>query len=239
MFAGHYGVAFALKRVEPRVSLGTLFLAAQLVDILWGGTLLLGWEHARVVPGYLAASPIEFLDYPITHSLLAGLGWGTAMALVYYSLPTTNVSHHGRAALIVGLAVLSHWPLDVLMHAPDLPLAGGASTRVGLGLWRSLPLTIAIELALLAIGVALYATRHSRKHPVRPMRLAIVIVVLLAAWLSSFLGTPPANIRIIGIAAASIGLIMAVLGWWADRPADVPPVEPRRARAKGAARNAA
>ena len=74
MFAGHYGIAFALKRAEPRVSLGTLFLAVQLVDILWGGTLLLGWEHARVVPGYLAASPIEFLDYPITHSLLAGLG---------------------------------------------------------------------------------------------------------------------------------------------------------------------
>jgi hypothetical protein len=239
MFVGHYGIAFALKRAEPRVSLGTLFLAVQLVDILWGGTLLLGWEHARVVPGYLAASPFEFLDYPITHSLVAGLGWGAAMALVYYSLPTTNVSHHARAALIVGLAVLSHWPLDVLMHAPDLPVAGNASARLGFGLWRSVPLTIGVELVLLAIGVALYATRHSRKHPVRPVRLAIVLIVLLAAYLSSFLGTPPANIRIIGIVAALSGLIMALLGWWADRPADVPPAEPRRARAKSAARNAA
>lgn len=238
MFVGHYGVAFALKRAEPRVSLGTLFLAVQLVDILWGGTLLLGWEHARVVPGYLAASPLEFLDYPITHSLLAGLGWGAATALVYYSLPTTNVSHHTRAALIVGLAVLSHWPLDVLMHGPDLPLAGSASAKLGLGLWRSVPLTIGIELALLAIGVALYATRHSRKHPVRPVRLAIVLVVLVAVWLGSMFGPAPANIRMVGVGAALIGLIMAGLGWWADRSADVPP-EPRRARAKSAARNAA
>lgn len=219
MFAGHYGVAFALKRAEPRVSLGTLFLAVQLVDILWGGTLLLGWEHARVVPGYLAASPFEFLDYPITHSLLAGLGWGAAMALVYYSLPTTNVSHHARAALIVGLAVLSHWPLDVLMHAPDLPLAGSTSTKVGLGLWRSVPLTLAIELAMLAGGVALYVTRHSRKHPVRRGRLAVLLGVLLLAYLSSFFGAPPSDMRIIGVGAIALGLVMAGLGWWADRAA--------------------
>lgn len=219
MFAGHYGVAFALKRAEPRVSLGTLFLAVQLVDILWGGALLLGWEHARVVPGYLAASPLEFLDYPITHSLLAGLAWGAAAALVYYSLPTTNVSHHGRAAAIVGLAVLSHWPLDVLMHAPDLPLAGNGSTRLGFGLWKSVPLTIAIELAVLAAGVVLYVTRHSRRHPVRPGRLAVVLAVIVAVFLASFLGAPPSNIHIVGIGAIAIGVVMTALGWWADRPA--------------------
>ena len=219
MFAGHYGIAFALKRAEPRVSLGTLFLAVQLVDILWGGTLLLGWEHARVVPGYLAASPMEFLDYPITHSLLAGLAWGAAAALVYYSLPTTNVSHHGRAAGIVGLAVLSHWPLDAVVHGPDLPLAGSASTRIGLGLWRSVPLTIAVELVIVAIGVALYVTRHSRKHPVRPVRLAITLAVLLAVYLASFLGTPPADIRLIAVGAMALGLVMAALGWWTDRAA--------------------
>ena len=219
MFAGHYGIAFALKRAEPRVSLGTLFLAVQLVDILWGGTLLLGWEHARVVPGYLAASPMEFLDYPITHSLLAGLAWGAAMALVYYSLPTTNVSHHGRAAAIVGLAVFSHWPLDVVVHGPDLPLAGNASTKLGLGLWRSVPLTIGVELVIVAIGVALYVTRHSRKHPVRLVRLAITLAVLLAVYLASFLGTPPTDMRLIAIGALALGLVMAALGWWTDRSA--------------------
>ena len=235
MFAGHYAVAFGLKRAEPRISLGALFIAVQLVDILWGGTLILGWEHARVVPGYLAAGPIEFLDYPITHSLVAGIGWAAALALIYYSLPTTNVTHHWRASLIVGLAVLSHWPLDVLMHAPDLPLAGNTSTKVGLGLWRSVPLTLLIELGLLAVGVALYATLHSRRHPVRPLRLATLVTVIVALYLSSFLGTPPDDMRLIG-AVASLGcLALAGIAWWADRPAPGAPPEQRRARTKRAA----
>lgn len=235
MFAGHYAVAFGLKRAEPRISLGALFLAVQLVDIVWGGTLLLGWEHARVVPGYLAASPLEFLDYPITHSLVAGIGWAAAMALVYYSLPTTNVTHHWRASLIVGLAVLSHWPLDVIAHTADLPITTSGSTRVGLGLWRSVPLTLAVELGLLAIGVALYATLRSRRHPVRPLRLATLVTVIVALYLSSFLGTPPADMRVIGALATLGCLALAGIAWWADRPAPAAPPEQRRARAKRAA----
>lgn len=235
MFAGHYAVAFGLKRAEPRVSLGALFLAVQLVDIVWGGTIVLGWEHARVVPGYLAASPLEFLDYPITHSLVAGIGWAAAMALVYYSLPTTNVTHHWRASLIVGLAVLSHWPLDVIAHGPDVPLSLSGSTRLGLGLWRSVPLTLLVELGLLAIGAALYATLSSRRHPVRPLRLATLLTVIVAFYLSSFLGTPPANMRLIGAAATLGCLALAGLAWWADRPAPGVPPEQRRARARRAA----
>ena len=68
MFLGHYGTAFALKRLEPKVSLGTLFLAVQLPDLLWGIFLLLGWERARVDPGYTAVTTLPFIDYPISHS---------------------------------------------------------------------------------------------------------------------------------------------------------------------------
>ena len=235
MFLGHFGAALALKRAEPKVSLGTLFLATQLADLLWGGCLLAGWEEVRIDPGYTVVTPLQFVHYPITHSLVAGIGWAAAMALVYYSLPTTNVTHHWRASLIVGLAVLSHWPLDVLMHAPDLPLAGNGSTKLGLGLWRSVPLTLVIELGLLAIGVALYATLRSRRHPVRPLRLATLVTVIVALYLSSFLGTPPADMRVIG-AFASLGcLALAGMAWWADRPAPGAPPEQRRTRAKRAA----
>jgi hypothetical protein len=58
MFLGHFGVAFALKRVEPKLSLGTLFLAVQLPDLLWGVFLLLGWEQVRIDPGYTAVKPL-------------------------------------------------------------------------------------------------------------------------------------------------------------------------------------
>ncbi len=227
MFIGHYGVAFALKRAEPRVSLGTLFIAVQLVDILWGGTLLLGWEHARVVPGYMPASALEFLDYPITHSLLAVVCWGAAAALLYFSWPTRNVTHHWRAALIVGLAVLSHWPLDLLMHARDLPLAGNDSARFGLGLWRSVPATLAIEIAILAAGATLYATLRSRRHPLRPVPFAVLLGVLLVTFVSSMFSAPPANMRYIGVGAIAVGVLMAALAWWVDRPAAEVPTEHR------------
>ena len=124
MFIGHYGMAFALKRAEPKLSLGTLFLAVQLVDVAWGATILLGWERVVISPGWTAASPLQFVSYPITHSLLAAGLWAAAAAVAWYTWPTRDTSRHGRAALVVALAVASHWFLDAVVHVPDLPLAG-------------------------------------------------------------------------------------------------------------------
>ena len=42
MFIGHFGIGFGAKSVSPRVSLGSLFLAAQFLDLLWPTLLLLG-----------------------------------------------------------------------------------------------------------------------------------------------------------------------------------------------------
>ncbi len=221
MLIGHYGVAFALKRAEPRISLGTLFVAVALVDILWGGTLLLGWEHVRIVPGYMAASPLEFLNYPITHSLLGGLGWGVAASLVYFSWPTTNVSHHWRASFVVGLAVVSHWFLDLIVHGPDLPLGGAGTVKYGFGLWNSVPGTVAVELGFVAVGAVLYISLHSHRHPVRPIRLAALLAVIVATLLAATFGPVPGSVTSVAIGASVLGLVMALLAWWADRP--VPP----------------
>src|SRR5215218_6880720 len=139
MFLGHYGVAFALKRAEPKLSLGTLFVAVQLADLLWGIFMLLGWEHATLASS-TPNTPIEFVDYPISHSLLGALAWSVVAAALYYSWPTRDTSRHWQAAALVGLAVVSHFPLDVLVHLRDLPLSGNDSPKLGLGLWNH-PLT--------------------------------------------------------------------------------------------------
>lgn len=152
MFIGHYGMAFALKRAEPKLSLGTLFLATQLVDLAWGATILLGWERVSIEPGWTAASPLRFISYPITHSLLAAGLWGAAAAIAWYTWPTRDTSRHARAALIVALAVASHWFLDLVVHVPDLPLAGDDTRKFGFGLWNSIPLTFTVELTLLGSG---------------------------------------------------------------------------------------
>ena len=63
MFVGHIGVALAAKRVAPRTSLGTLFAAAVLLDLVWPILLLAGVEVVRIDPGNTAFTPLEFVHY--------------------------------------------------------------------------------------------------------------------------------------------------------------------------------
>ena len=219
MFLGHYGVAFALKRLEPKVSLGTLFLATQLADLLWGCFLLLDWEHVRIIPGAIGRTPFDFYDYPLSHSLLAGLLWGIAVGAIYYSWPTRDTTRHWQAAALVGAAVLSHWPLDVLVHAPDLPLAGQSSPKLGLGLWGHPTVAMVMELVTLSAGLAIYVTLRSRRHPVRPQRLAIVVVPLLAVYFLGEFGPPPPSVTAVALGDIGFLLVIAILAAWADRRA--------------------
>lgn len=217
MFLGHYGVAFALKRAEPKLSLGTLFVAVQLADLLWGVFLLLGWEHARIVPEYTAVNPLEFLDYPISHSLVAALVWAVVAAAFYYSWPTRDTTRHWQAAAIVGLAAFSHYPLDVLVHVPDLPLAGNNSPKLGLGLWNNLTATVVAEFLMLGIGVAVYAGLSSQRRPVRFARLGVLVLILIGTYLVSLYGPPPPNMTAVAVSDLVFILAIAAVAAWADR----------------------
>ncbi len=219
MFLGHYGVALALKRAEPKLSLGTLFVATQAADLLWGIFLLLGWEHVRILPDDNPLLTLQFYDYPISHSLVAAVAWGLAAATLYYSWPTRDTTRHWQAAALVGAAVASHWLLDLVVHIPDLPLAGNDSPKVGLGLWRHFGVSVALELVVLAAGTAIYVARRSRRHPVRPIRLGVVLLVLLATYAASLLGPPPERVALIGVGDIVFMLGMGALAAWADRAA--------------------
>ena len=210
-------MAYALKRAEPKLSLGTLFLAVQLVDLAWGATILLGWERVVIAPGWTAASPMQFVSYPLTHSLLAAGLWAAAAAIAWYTWPTRDTSRHGRAAMVVGLAVASHWFLDAVVHVPDLPLAGDDTRKIGLGLWNSIPLTFTVELALLGVGLALYLTGGSRKHPVRRAWAVGFTAVLATLYVATTLGPPPPSVSAVGIGAIVTLLALAAIGGWIDR----------------------
>ena len=219
MFLGHYGVAFALKRAEPKLSLGTLFVAAQLLDLLWGVFLLLGWEHARIVPENPPLTQPEFYDYPISHSLIGALAWSIAAAACYYSWPTRDTTRHWQAAAIVGVAVFSHYPLDVLVHLPDLPIMGNDSPKLGLGLWNHPVATMVAELLVLGLGLVVYLAFRSKRHPVRVGRLAVLVTVLLGTYLASMYGSPPPNMTTVGASVIVFVLVVAALAAWADRRA--------------------
>jgi len=152
MFIGHFGVGFGAKKLAPKVSLGTLILAAEFVDFLFPVFVLLGLEALRVDPGNTKVAPFDFFRYPFTHSLATGIGWGLLLGLAYFAL-----RRNGRGAAVVGLAVVSHWVLDWITHRPDMPIWPGGP-RVGLGLWNSVGGTVAVEGAIFILGVALYVT---------------------------------------------------------------------------------
>jgi hypothetical protein len=107
MFIGHFGVAFAAKKVAPQTSLGTLILAAQFLDFLWPLFLLLGIEQVRIAPGITRVSPLDFTDYPISHSLLMATVWAVVFSGVYYaqrrSTPRSPVASRKRGSLWPGL----------------------------------------------------------------------------------------------------------------------------------------
>ena len=124
MFLGHFGVGFGAKAAAPKASLGTLFLAAQFVDLLWPTLLLVGLEKVVIAPGITRVTPLDFTDYPITHSLIAAIVWAALFAGAYFLM-----RKYPKGAWICGAAVLSHWVLDLLTHRPDLPLVPGGTAK--------------------------------------------------------------------------------------------------------------
>jgi len=201
MFVGHYGVSFAAKRLAPSVSLATLFIAVQLLDVGWSVLVLLGVEKVRIVPGFTATNPLDLYYMPFTHSLLAALGWSAAAFLLYRRV-TRGASN--RAALVVAAAVFSHWVLDFLVHRPDLPLYDDDG-KVGLGLWNFPAVALGLEAVLLFGGLWLYF----RIGVTRRLGMLIFAVLMLAIQVFVFFGPPPASDRAAALTALASYLVFA------------------------------
>jgi hypothetical protein len=211
MFIGHFGLGFAAKRLAPRVSLGTTFLAAQFIDLLWPTLLLLGLESVRIAPGATAVTPLVFERYPISHSLLAVLGWGIVVGGVFWA-----IRRNLRDAVLVAALVVSHWLLDAVVHAPDLPITPGGAARVGFGLWNSFAATLVVEVALFAIGVSLYARSTRARDTVGRWAFISLVGFLLVVHAANLLGPPPQEVRLIAIAGHAQWLLV-LWGYWVDR----------------------
>lgn len=212
MFIGHYGVALAAKKIEPKIQLGWLFAASQFVDILWTLFILSGLEKVEIHPGHTAASPLNFVSYPYSHSLLMAVVWSAAV----YGI--ARLAWSARAALILGAVALSHWFLDVPVHLPDLPLAFGDSPMIGLGLWNSRIGTVALEGALLLGGMFVYLSAMTPNPPRRKWGMPIFCLILLGTFaMTTFSGEVPPSTT----ALAGMGLMMYVvfslIAAWLDR----------------------
>jgi membrane-bound metal-dependent hydrolase YbcI (DUF457 family) len=192
MILGHYGVAFAAKRLSPRASLGIFTLAAQLLDELWPIFLLIDAEHVRISPGLMPANQLDFIDYPISHSLVTAVAWGILLGAAYYMMRRDR-----RTAVVIGVLVVSHWILDFPMHRPDLPLSPWSSVKVGLGAWRSIPLTIALELVVFIPGLVSYVRATRARDRIGRWGLWSMVALLLVIFFSNFSSATPPNERVV------------------------------------------
>lgn len=211
MFIGHFAAGFAAKRIAPRPSLGTLFLAAQFTDLLWPVLLLAGLERVEIDPGNTAVTPLDFTFYPFTHSLLGVLVWSALLGGVYFA-----ARRSARSSVVVGALVLSHWVLDLVTHRPDLPLVPWSDVKVGMGLWNSQALTVLFEGSLFALGALLYLKGTRALNTRGTLAFWGLVVFLLLVYAMNLFGPPPPSVEPIGYVGLFQWLLIA-WGYWIDR----------------------
>jgi hypothetical protein len=180
---------------------------------VWAPLVLLGIEKVRIVPGITATNPLDLYYYPYTHSLVAAIAWSAAAAIAYrlWTGMSRRAGDGSRGAVLVGLAVFSHWVLDFVVHRPDLPLWDDAA-KVGLGLWNLPAVAFALEALLLLGALRLYLQRR----PARQVALVVFSILMLAVQALVFFGPPPASGTAIASTAIVSYLAFAVVAWWLE-----------------------
>jgi hypothetical protein len=220
LFVGHVALGFVGKTLAPRVSLAWLVLCTQLADVLWPLFLLAGIEHARIVPGITAASPLDLYDYPYSHSAGALLVWSVLAAS-----PWLYGRRFREAAVVFG-AVFSHFVLDVISHRPDVPLVPGSPIVFGLGLWNSRVLSLLVEGALWAAGLTIYARATRATSAFGRYGLWALVALLTFAWLGGMYGPPPPSITAVALSGLIATVVFVAWLWFLDarRPLRAPSV---------------
>lgn len=212
MFIGHFAIAFGAKKYAPRVSLGMLFLACQLADLVWPSLVLLGIETFKIEPGNTALTPLRFIHYPYSHSLLALLLWSVLLAGLYTLLHRSGK----KVAMVIAVVVFSHWILDFLTHRPDMPITLNDATLVGLGLWNYPFLAVSLELLLFALGIWIYVRQTRALDKAGRYGLWGLGIFLLTVYLANIFGPPPPSVTAVAWSAQALWLIVA-WGFWVDR----------------------
>lgn len=211
MFLGHFAAGFAAKKLTPYTSLGTLLLSAQLLDLIWPPLLLFGIERVRIAPGDTAVTPLDFVSYPWSHSLLMAAVWALLFAGLY-----ALVRRYPRGAIVTLGLVLSHWVLDLITHRPDLPLVPFGGPSVGLGLWHSVPATVVVEGLMFALGLYLYKVNTEPVDTIGTRAFVAFAIALVAIYAGNLLGPPPPDEQTIAYVGHAQWLLVG-WGYWLDR----------------------
>ncbi|MCB9727838.1 MAG: hypothetical protein H6746_05030 [Deltaproteobacteria bacterium] len=213
MFAGHIGAALVVGRAERRINLGALVLAALLLDVLLWFFILVGLESV-VIPADFARTHQPAFDFPWSHGLVASLVWSAGAFGAAWIASGADRRLRLRVSGLVAVAVFSHWVLDFLVHAPELPLLGDSSPKLGLGLWQSMPVALAVESALVVLGLVLYLPRAGLSRA-RSVALAALTLATLGFTIAGMTVAPPppSPQAMAGSSLVTIALTAALIAW--------------------------
>ena len=210
MFIGHFGVGFAGKKPGKEVSLGTLFMAAQWLDLVWPIFLLLNIEVVKIHPGDTKMTPLNFEFYPFSHSLLYAFIWSVIFGSVYFLIKGNT-----KNSIILGLLVMSHWVLDLFVHRPDLPLYPGGAME-GFGLWNYPAVAIPLEVLIFIGGVYLYLSSTKSKNKTGTIALWGLIIFLVIIYIMNLSGSAPPDEKTIAYVSMAQWIII-FWAYWADK----------------------
>lgn len=213
MFIGHYGPALALKAWAPKTPVLGLVVACQITDYVWAGLILAGVERASIDPSHLEGSPLVLSHMPWSHSLLGA----SVISLVFAAVVTLLLRERSwRVFAALFLAGVSHWFMDLIVHAPDLTLAG-APPYLGFGLWAWKWPSLALEAAL-AIGGLWLAARATRyTGPWGAWTPWLMLLGFVAFGAINALMPTPASMQEVALSALAAYTVFALLGWAMDR----------------------
>ena len=212
MFVGHFGAAFAATKLKGAPSLPVLLIAGQATDYGFFALSFFGIERFRIDEGLMKLSDLDLMHMPWTHSLVATAVWAAGFGLLVWLL-TRRASAGWTGAAVVA----SHWLLDLLVHRPDLTLAG-SPPKLGLGLWNVPPVEIPLELSILIGGAWLYSRAIPSATTAGRVALWLLVAALVVLQFVNWFVPPSFTAPpLIALQALSVFAVVALLGWGVDR----------------------
>ncbi|MGB1656566.1 MAG: hypothetical protein ACPHO4_04385 [Longimicrobiales bacterium] len=207
MFVGHLAAGLGAKKLQPEMPLWAGIGAAFGVDLIWPVFLLAGLEVVEIDPGATAFTPLDFVSYPWTHSLVLVGVWAVLVGVAAY-----RVFKSGRVSALLGALVVSHWVLDAIAHRPDLPLWPGGPV-IGLGLWNSIPGTLVLEGSLLLAGVWLYTSMTRAVTNVGTWALVGLLALTTLIWISQPWAPPAPSATAVAVTALTLWIFLPWARW--------------------------
>jgi hypothetical protein len=214
MGVGHLAVAVVLKKVDPKINLGLLAFAALFADFLLGLLVMLGLEQVHIPEDFSSLHYLTF-TFPYSHGLAASLFW----SLAAYLSVRFGLKQGSRAGMVTAAAVFSHFVLDVIVHIPELPLAGSGSPLLGLGLWNHLGAALLLETILAVIALVVYLRfipDLSRTNRLGVVALLIFMAIMTITGQALATQAPPASMAAISWIIET--LLISGLIFWLERP---------------------